>query len=289
MDRSVADVIRQRYSCRTYLDTPIETDQRHILEEFLASLGTAPLGSGARIALVAATAQDRESLKGLGTYGVIKGATGFLVGAAQSGPKDLEDFGYQMERAVLRATDLGLETCWLGGSFSKSNFARKIGATRNERVPAVAAIGHAAEGSKATDRIRQRAGSSARLPSEQLFFHDRFGEPLTMDAAGAYAGVLELVRWAPSASNKQPWRIVRGTDGWHFYLQRSKGYGKGTRVFTLMRVADLQRVDMGIAMCHFELAARATGLAGNWAVRDPGLAIPAEGVEYTVSWLETTG
>ena len=131
MDRSVTDVIRQRYSCRTYLATPIDADRRHLLEEFLASLHTGPLGSRTRVVMVAATAQDRESLKGLGTYGVINGATGFLVGAAQSGPKDLEDFGYQMERAVLRATDLGLATCWLGVSFSKSNFARKIGTTRS--------------------------------------------------------------------------------------------------------------------------------------------------------------
>ena len=289
MDRPVAHVIRQRYSCRTYLDTPIEADRRHLLEEFLASLGDGPIGSRTRVVLVAAAARDRESLKGLGTYGVIKGATGFLVGATESGPKDLEDFGYQMERAVLRATDLGLETCWLGGSFSKSSFARKIGATRSERVPAVAAIGHAVEGSKATDRARERAEAATRLPTESLFFRDRFGEPLATVAAGGYAGVLELVRWAPSASNKQPWRIVHGTDGWHFYIQRSKGYGKGTLVFTLMRVADLQRVDMGIAMCHFELAAREAGLAGEWVVRDPGLAIPAEGVEYTVSWREATG
>ena len=34
-------------------------------------------------------------------------------------------------------------------------------------------------------------------------------------------------------------------------------------------MADLQRVDMGIAMCHFELAARERGLAGRWVVEQP--------------------
>ncbi len=87
----------------------------------------------------------------------------------------------------------------------------------------------------------------------------------------------------PSATNKQPWRIVRGGDAWHFYLRRTKGYGKGSLAFKALRIADLQRVDMGIAMCHFELVAREAGLDGRWVVDDPGLDVP-DGVEYTATW-----
>ena len=54
------------------------------------------------------------------------------------GEKNLEDFGYTMERIILFATDLGLGTCWLGGSFTKSRFAEKISANGSERVPAEA-------------------------------------------------------------------------------------------------------------------------------------------------------
>jgi len=97
------------------------------------------------------------------------------------------------------------------------------------------------------------------------------------------------VRWAPSASNKQPWRLLRSGETWHFYLQRTKGYGKGSSVFSLLRLADLQRVDMGIAMCHFELAARERGLAGRWVVEQPALDTSAEGLEYTVSWITEVG
>jgi hypothetical protein len=61
---------------------------------------------------------------------------------------------------------------------------------------------------------------------------------------------------APSATNKQPWRIVRDGAAWHFYLRRTKGYGKGSALFTVLRIADLQRVDLGIAIRHFELVAR---------------------------------
>ena len=89
---------------------------------------------------------------------------------------------------------------------------------------------------------------------------------------------------APSATNRQPWRIVRRGDDWHFYLARTKGYGKGSPWFKLLRIADLQRVDLGIAMCHFELVAREAGLAGRWVVDDPGLALPGPGIEYTATW-----
>ena len=94
---------------------------------------------------------------------------------------------------------------------------------------------------------------------------------------------------APSATNKQPWRIVRRGDDWHFYLFRTKGYGKGSPWFRLLRIADLQRVDMGIAMCHFELVARQSGLDGSWCVADPGLTLPGRGIDYTATWRVAPG
>jgi Putative TM nitroreductase len=281
---SIHDLVERRYSCRTYVDRPIEALVRQALSDFLTSLGAGPLGTCTRFLLVAATEKDRESLKGLGTYGFIKGASGFVVGAVEPGPRDMEDYGYGLEQAVLAATDLGLGTCWLGGSFTKSSFARKIGATRSEVVPAVVAVGYPEEGSRVS-RTRERAGSDRRLPREQLFWEEKPGEPLDFSRVPGHAGVLEAVRWAPSASNKQPWRLLRSGDTWHFYLQRTKGYGNGSAVFSLLRLADLQRVDMGIAMCHFEFAAREHGLTGRWVIDQPAFDVMPAGLEYTVSWI----
>jgi hypothetical protein len=282
--RPIFEIIKERYSCRTYVNQPIQASEQRALSEFLASNRSGPLGSRSRLALVAASDQDRASLKGLGTYGFIKGATGFMVGAVERAPKDLEDYGYRMEHAVLFATDLGLGTCWLGGTFTKSRFAEKIEVTRAERVPAVAAVGYVAEDSGFRDRIRVRVGAKDRLAGEQLFFDGSFGVPMAPDQTGAYREVLEAVRWAPSASNKQPWRIVRTGDDFHFYLQRTRGYGKGSLIFSLLRLSDLQRVDMGIAMCHFELTAGELGLTGHWAVDEPRIRKPDGSTEYTVSW-----
>jgi nitroreductase len=285
MQKPVTETIRQRFSCRTYLEQPIDDQRQRRLTEFLATNQAGPLGTRARFALIAAGPGDPEALRGLGTYGFIKGATGFIVGAAQRSAKDLEDFGYLMEHAILFATDLGLGTCWLGGTFSRSRFSGKIELHRDEIMPAVTAVGTIAEGPQARDWIRQQARGVDRFPAAQLFFERQFGRPLLMADVGAYAPLLEAVRWAPSASNKQPWRIVRNENAFHFYLSRTKGYGKGSLLFSLLRIVDLQRVDLGIAMCHFELTARELGFAGRWAVQDPDIAKPDDRTEYIVSWI----
>jgi len=280
----IAEVIARRRSCRKYKRQPLTEDDRRALTAFIAGNAGSPFGGRTRFLLVAATEQERAELKGLGTYGFIDGAAGFLVGAVERGPRDYEDYGYQLECAILRATALGLGTCWLGGTFTKSGFARRIALGAGELMPAVAAVGYALEEGFSRDRIRRMAGSNARLPAAALFFDGSFGAPLAPGAAGAYAGALEAVRWAPSASNRQPWRLLRTTTGWHFSLARTKGYGKGTLLFAVLRLADLQRVDMGIAMCHFALVARAAGLTGGWVIDDPGIAGMSAGVEYTATW-----
>jgi len=287
MNQPIQEIITQRFSCRSYMDEPIQKTHQEALKDFLKTQQIGPLGTHARFELVAATQEDRQSLKGLGTYGFIKDAAGFIVGAIEQGHKNLEDYGYLLERAVLFATEIGLGTCWLGGSFSKSGFAKKIALRNQEILPAVIATGYNAKNNGSRELIRRQMNLHRRLPMDKLFFSETLNCSITPESAGAYLLPLEMVRLAPSASNKQPWRIVRVGDIWHFFLQRTKGYGKGTLVFNILRLADLQRVDMGIAMCHFELAARELDLQGSWVIDEPQLAMP-EGTEYTVSWIATS-
>ncbi len=292
-----SELIDRRYSCRTYLEQPIADADKARLGEFLASRTAGPLGSQARFGLIAAAPDDRQALRRLGTYGFIKGATGFIVGAVRRAPKDLEDYGYLLEEVILAATGIGLGTCWLGGTFTRSTFVRRFGGLkRGETMPAVVSTGYI--GDDGTERIREREQGGRRFPPGELFFEGEWGEPMASTPAdryaggGRYAAALEAVRMAPSATNKQPWRIVRtplpgGGHDWHFHLVRTKGYGKGSALFTVLRIADLQRVDLGIAMCHFELVARESGLDGSWVVADPELRPPGPGVEYSATWRET--
>lgn len=94
-----------------------------------------------------------------------------------------------------------------------------------------------------------------------------------------------MLRLAPSASNHQPWRVVQDGGCFHFYFQCTPGHGPGSPAFVLLNIADLQRVDMGIAMCHFELTAREFGLIGQWERRKMDLAKLSGTPEYIVTWV----
>ncbi|MGC9396773.1 MAG: nitroreductase family protein [Anaerolineae bacterium] len=285
-DQSIIDVIRARYSCRTYQNTPIAQPLQQQLADFVGAHAVGPMGTHVRLLLVAATEEDQQALKGLSTYGFIKDATGFILGAIPRGDFNQEDFGYVMEHAILYATSLGLGTCWLGGTFAKSRFAAKLELREDELLPAVTATGHCAAKRRILESlIRQQANADHRLPWERLFFDGAFGVPLKRDAAGPFATVLEMVRIGPSASNKQPWRIVRAGTGWHLFLQRTPGYAKRNQM--LLDIADMQRIDMGIAMCHFALTAQELGLHGTWTIQEPDIVKPDALTEYIASWEES--
>jgi hypothetical protein len=190
-----------------------------------------------------------------------------------------------MESIILIATDIGLGTCWLGGTFTKSSFSERVSPSPGELIPAVVALGYCAKKPRRFDAlIRNSADADRRLSWEQLFFDSRFGAPLSRTMAGDYVKALEMVRRAPSASNKQPWRIIKDGNLWHFFLQRTPGYRERMLV-RLFTVADMQRIDMGIAMCHFELMARDHGLDGHWEINAPDIGKTDEFSEYTVSWV----
>lgn len=283
-NRSIIESIQKRYSCRAYKRQPIEDDTLQKLRDFIASLQPAPFGSKARFDLVAATADDQKALHGLGTYGFIKNAPAYIIGAMVPSAHDLEDFGYLFERIILYATSLGLGTCWLGGTFTKSRFAEKIGLKENEQMPAVVAIGEIADPNrKRKGLVSQVATAHKRLPWQELFHNYTMGVPLLPNEAGKYAVPLEMVRLSPSASNKQPWRIVSFNNAWRFYLQRTPGY-RDDLIKRILQLCDLQRVDLGIAMCHFEWTAKELDLPGMWQVEEFLEQKTHPLGEYLVSW-----
>ncbi len=282
-NQPIAEIIRQRFSCRSYDKKPIKPGLKDQLSNLLAASSTGPLGGKVRLELVASSEDDLKALNGLGTYGFIKGASAFMVGAVDKTLNNMEDFGYLVEQAILFATDRGLGTCWLGGSFSKSSFSREILLEDSEILPAVIAAGYPADKRRWLDSfIRSRAKSDKRWPWNRIFFEGDFLTSLSADRSGKFATPLEMVRLGPSASNKQPWRIVKDGKRWHFYLQRTKGYANLN--MDILKLADMQRIDMGIAMCHFELALREMGLSGGWVICEPGIEMPDELTEYIVTW-----
>ena len=123
--------------------------------------------------------------------------------------------------------------------------------------------------------MRKAIGADGRLPFEEIFFDRAFDSSLTKEKAGKLFLPLEMVRWAPSAVNKQPWRALVDGDCIHFYLKRSKGFASSD-------VLDMQRIDLGIALCHFDLAAKELGLTPEFALSDPS--IPDSDLTYIASY-----
>ena len=78
-----------------------------------------------------------------------------------------------------------------------------------------------------------------RLVPSKLFYEDDFSTPLNYSE-----DCLDAVRWAPSAANRQPWRVVKNNENYHFYLKHPEGYSAGAEW-------DVQKIDLGIAICHF--------------------------------------
>ncbi len=275
---SSIEIIRNRTSRRSYKPEILSDKIQDQIDEILKTIPAGPFGTDSSFRLIHKSMATDRKIK-LGTYGFISGAQYFIVGKTVSDIEAFIDFGYRMEWIILQLTGLGLGTCWLGGTFTRSEFARLVNLQENEVISAITPVGHATEKRSIRDRlIRLGAGSKNRKPWSEMFFNGDFDHPSDNKQIGDYSTVLEMVRLAPSASNKQPWRVVQSDNACHFYLQRTAGY---SRMFPAI---DLQRVDIGIAMCHFELSARELQLSGYWQIADPGLALP-QGTEYILSWI----
>ena len=283
--KSPSQLIRQRYSCRTYQKRPIAAQDLMMLETFIKSHQQGPRGNQARFQILPASVSEPRTLPKLGTYGFIKNPAAFIAGTCTEDPGALEDFGYSMELLILKATELEIGSCWLGGTFTKSRFAQFLDLKPGEFIPAVTSLGYPSDHKAWIDRVsRIYAGADHRLSWEKLFFMNNWEEPLLEDKAGVFLDPLQLVRLAPSATNKQPWRLLRDGSIWHFYLERTPNYPSPTFDFFL-GMADLQRIDMGIAIAHFNLGLQEAGLAGEWIYSDPHLEHPEKPQEYTISWV----
>ncbi len=273
------DVISRRISVRSYSDRAVEESLRDELDKICSNLGHGPFGAAVRFKILDMNPLEKADLKTLGTYGVIKGARLYILAAVEEGPGALDDTGYLLEKIILRATAAGLGTCWLGGTFRRAAFASRMNLAPEEMLPAITPVGYPANQISATDSMmRFSARSSKRKPWEELFFAGDGQTPLSRKNIGDYRDALEAVRLGPSASNRQPWRIVMPEPGtFNLYLKENKIYN---RILGKIRI---QRLDMGIAMCHFELVAHDNGLPGRWLTDLPAKQMP--GLTYVATWI----
>lgn len=270
-------LIKKRISVRTYSNTPIEPAKLEEMRKYLAENTDNPFGADVRLSLL----DSMNTPKKLGTYGFIKGAKVFFAGCVKKGERDMEGFGYAFEKAVLFATSHGLGTCWLGGTLRRGAFAKAM-KPENEYLPAASPLGYAKEKKSFMEKsVAKSAGARTRKSFSTLFFNNDFSIPLEIDDSNVKQ-CLEMVRIAPSASNKQPWRVLRLGGKYHFYLEMDKKY-MGNTAFGFC----IQRIDMGIAACHFSLAAEELGIPGEISFEKPKIFENPDlqdNISYSFTW-----
>lgn len=287
-EKSAIDLIKIRKSVRSYERDELKAEDKNKIIDFIKEDHDTVFGSRLRFEFIDASDLSPDDLKNLGTYGMITGARYFVAGTIEKNDKlshCLVDFGYVFEKIILFITDMGLGTCWLGGTFNKKGFSKKILLEKDEVMPGISPVGIISKKRNLKSSIiRALAGSKSRKPWDKLFFNETFLNPLEEPDSGYYKEPLEMVRIAPSASNMQPWRIIKekNKDVFHFFIKNSKFYRRSSVYL------NLQYIDMGISICHFGLVASELNLKGKWEVKD-GIQENKEydilsNIDYIISW-----
>ena len=270
---NLIDAVNNRYSMRTFKSEPVNAETRQKILNYAEQISN-PFGPKIRIKFI----EKRTSANGekLGTYGIIKNANLFLGVSIKNVEGAQEALGYEFEQLVLYMTSLGLGTCWIGGTFDKGAFAEAMKPEADEIFTIICPVGYGTGRKRFFEKImRANLKADSRLSWDKLFFINDFETPLQAADCPDYEEALELVRQAPSAVNKQPWRVVFDGKAFHFYEKHSMPAAENF---------DIQRVDMGIAFNHFELAAQEKGLAGHFEKLAPAIQAP-ENTEYITSWI----
>lgn len=265
----IAELVRSRRSVRTFDGKEMSAEDFKKLSAYMEEIDN-PYGIPVEFKML-----DTKEHKL--TSPVISGANLYVGAKAKNIAHMEEAVGYSLEMLVLYAQSLGIGTVWIGGTMDRAAFERAMELGEDERMPCVSPLGYPAKKMSVKEGIMRKAvKADSRLPFETLFFDSAFDRPLTEEKAGCLAKVLESVRWAPSAVNKQPWRVVIDQNTAHFYLKRNKG-------FISDAVGDMQKIDLGIALCHFALVAGENGLSPEFCITDPGIAVETD-MEYIASY-----
>ena len=270
----IVETIKKRCSVRTYQDKELEPNVREMLQSYMDNLEN-PFGMQVKKYIIdKKLASEGEKL---GTYGVIKGASTFM--GISVPDKDLAHVaaGYEFENLILEATALGLGTVWLAATFNREGFASAMGVPKNELFPAISPVGYPAAKRSLTESLMRTAmRSSSRKEWNTLFYLENFQTPLHKDESGDYAEPLEMLRLAPSDKNTQPWRVLKASNSYHFFVTYKSGISRGEEI--------IKRVDAGIALSHFHQTVLELGLKGCFKQTEPENIELPQNTYYITSW-----
>ena len=214
---TLQEAIVARHSVRQYIDRPIEADKTARLQQAVAEANEA---AGLHLQLV--TGEPRAFAGGMAKYGKFSGISNYLALVARKGLD--EQVGYHGELIVLLAQTLGLNSCWVGLTFSKQPSSYCI--APGEKLYGVISLGYGLN----------QGVPHPHKPIEG--FYTVSGEVPQWFRDGMEAALL-----APTAMNMQKFGFELLPDG------SVRAHTRFSLIGTYLRI------DLGIAKCHFELGA----------------------------------
>lgn len=208
------EAMKARHSVRQYDERSIEPDLLAALQEEIDACNAE---GGLHIQLV--TDEPKAFSGGLAHYGSFSGVRNYF---ALVGPKgrDLDEkCGYYGERLVLRAQQLGLNTCWVALTYSKVPGAFEV--KPGEKLTVVISVG------RGKNQGRPRRSKSAEDVSN-----------ISDETPRWFREGVEAALLAPTAVNQQKFRFT---------------YADG-KVTAKAGLGPCAKMDLGIVKYHFELA-----------------------------------
>jgi hypothetical protein len=281
-NQSTIEAMKKRQSIRTFDTLNIKDSHLKIIHDYIKNEDNivGPFGSKGFIKLIQVTNNVSDKGIKLGTYGFIKNPQAYLVGVTENNKYSLVEFAYTFQKLIILLTELEIGTCWMGGTFNRNSFEQEIQLGEGEFIPCITPIGYPNQKQRVFDKaLRYVVKADNKKPWDKLFYDSTFDVPLDKQKAGFLEVPIEMVRLGPSASNKQPWRLLLTHDRkvCHFYIEHTPNYSAKLGY-------DMQLLDLGIAMCQFELACKELDIKGRWNVEKPDLLLPNEQTEYIASW-----
>lgn len=214
---TLMEAMQARHSVRQYREEALRKEDAALLREEIEACNAE---SGLHIQLVCGEPKAFAGL--LARYGKFSGVTNYIALVGKKGPDLSETCGYFGERIVLRAQQIGLNTCWVAMTYSKVPSAFSAG--EGEKLCAVIAVGYG-----------KTQGSGHRVKSVREVTE---GEPPFPEwfVSGVEAALL-----APTAMNQQKFRFAL----------------HGNRVSATAGSGFYTKLDLGIVKYHFAMGAGA--------------------------------
>ncbi len=270
----VEKAIKKRVSTRSFEARSLTDEDKKKLMDFSKTL-TNPFGIDVYVQYISKNTGAKNIQ--LGTYGTIKGAKDFLAITVKDEHFAMEAVGYQFENLVLYATYMDIGTVWLAATFSRKDFENAMEISSDDLFPCICPVGYPSEKRSIIEKFtRASLGSKNRKSWDKLFYLEDFNQPLSSKEAGKYESALEMLRLAPSATNAQPWAVVKERNNFHFFCNYKNGISEDMR--------KIKHLDLGIALSHFQQTSMSEGLSGKFEIKNIHFSIP-EHMHYVISYI----